>query len=431
MNDAATLNKSGIEALQRGQLAEGKALLEAAAAQKPRDVRYLADVAQAQLMNGQTGRAVETFRRCVELDPDFAPAWLNLGILMIGADRIEEAGNCFEKTVEIDPKQADGFAGLGYVRIRQDRLPDAVAAFDRAATLQPRNPEFIANLAGVLLESGEFEKAISGFKQAIALSPQQASLHTNLGVAEHEAHGGEAALPHYNAALDLTPKDSRTLASKGAALVALNRREEATQIFDNEVLISTTRISAAPGYANMQDFNSDLAKHAVSHPTLIASRPGKSTRGGGQTGQILGPTTGPIAALESIIRGALDDYASAEVRTHHPYCPSSIPPYRIMAWATVLDKGGCQDAHIHPNGSVSGVYYVQLPGEGGPHEETGAIEFGRPPARLSAVADPEVKLIQPQAGLLVLFPSFFWHRTIPFSSAGQRISIAFDLIAEP
>ena len=73
---------------------------------------------------------------------------------------------------------------------------------------------------------------------------------------------------------------------------------------------------------------------------------------------------------------------------------------------------------------LSGVYYALLPEEG----EPGAIEFGRPKPPFSAGFTPEVALIRPQAGLLVLFPSFFWHRTLPFAGGGKRVSIAFDLI---
>ena len=29
--------------------------------------------------------------------------------------------------------------------------------------------------------------------------------------------------------------------------------------------------------------------------------------------------------------------------------------------------------------------------------------------------------------MLVLFPSYVWHRTIPFDGGGERISVAFDL----
>ena len=31
-------------------------------------------------------------------------------------------------------------------------------------------------------------------------------------------------------------------------------------------------------------------------------------------------------------------------------------------------------------------------------------------------------------GRLVLFPSWFWHRTLPFAQAGERISVAFDVM---
>ena len=37
---------------------------------------------------------------------------------------------------------------------------------------------------------------------------------------------------------------------------------------------------------------------------------------------------------------------------------------------------------------------------------------------------------RPEEGLIVLFPSFFFHRTIPFESAEERISVAFDVLRE-
>jgi len=174
----------------------------------------------------------------------------------------------------------------------------------------------------------------------------------------------------------------------------------------------------------MAAFNRALAEHSVNHPTLIEEPYGKTTRGGGQTEQLLGPTSGPIPVLQSMIRSAIDEYFADQTRARHPYCPRRSAPGRLYAWATVLDSGGYQDPHNHPSGILSGVYYVQLQGEG----EAGSIEFGRPPPRFSGSSIPDVKLIRPQTGLMVLFPSFFWHRTVPFQGTGKRISIAFDLI---
>ena len=103
IDDAAALNRSGILAVQQGQLARGRALLEAAAAEQPKVAQYLADVAQAQLLAGEETAAAETYRRCLARDPGFVPAWLNLGNLMLKADQMEDAGDCFQKAVALYP----------------------------------------------------------------------------------------------------------------------------------------------------------------------------------------------------------------------------------------------------------------------------------------------------------------------------------------
>jgi hypothetical protein len=36
--------------------------------------------------------------------------------------------------------------------------------------------------------------------------------------------------------------------------------------------------------------------------------------------------------------------------------------------------------------------------------------------------------VQPTPGTLVLFPSYFWHGTIPFNTTDERITVAFDVV---
>ena len=37
-------------------------------------------------------------------------------------------------------------------------------------------------------------------------------------------------------------------------------------------------------------------------------------------------------------------------------------------------------------------------------------------------------LLNARAGRLVLFPSYMWHGTVPFSSADPRLTCAFDIV---
>jgi uncharacterized protein (TIGR02466 family) len=97
----------------------------------------------------------------------------------------------------------------------------------------------------------------------------------------------------------------------------------------------------------------------------------------------------------------------------------------------VLRSGGYQTPHIHPDGIVSGVYYVRVPdavrtGTG----EAGCIRFGQPSTTDGGAVEGGALLtmtVKPEAGLMVLFPSYFWHRTLPFESPQDRICIAFDV----
>ncbi len=41
-----------------------------------------------------------------------------------------------------------------------------------------------------------------------------------------------------------------------------------------------------------------------------------------------------------------------------------------------------------------------------------------------------MKAFRPEEGLMMAFPSYFYHRTVPFEAAETRISIAFDVLGE-
>ena len=97
------------------------------------------------------------------------------------------------------------------------------------------------------------------------------------------------------------------------------------------------------------------------------------------------------------------------------------------AWSVRLRSEGFHTNHIHPEGWISSALYIALPddidqGEG----HAGHIQFGVP----LAMDLPPKRTIHPQIGTLVLFPSYMWHGTVPFTSPQPRITVAFDLIPE-
>ena len=152
-----------------------------------------------------------------------------------------------------------------------------------------------------------------------------------------------------------------------------------------------------------------------------------------QTRELLTEPKGPVGVLEAMMGDAVDDYLASVPRDEsHPFLARQPRSWSLTAWGVIMQSQGHQIPHFHGSGWLSGVYYVRIPAVVGAPGETraGWIEFGRPWADLDLAVEPEVRALQPEEGLMLLFPSYFFHGTIPFESAEERICIAFDVRPE-
>jgi hypothetical protein len=66
-------------------------------------------------------------------------------------------------------------------------------------------------------------------------------------------------------------------------------------------------------------------------------------------------------------------------------------------------------------------------GDGG-EDMGGCLEVGAPDQKHYRVEDYPVRVFRPREGYMVVFPSYVWHRILPFEGRGQRISYAFDVV---
>ena len=103
----------------------------------------------------------------------------------------------------------------------------------------------------------------------------------------------------------------------------------------------------------------------------------------------------------------------------------------ITAWATVCRAGAYHAPHSHPDSAWSGVYYVDGGAENPDQRFSGMLEFLDPRAGVEAVSAPgdpygEPFRVRPQAGLLVLFPSWLFHWVHPYAGETPRIAISFN-----
>ena len=131
-------------------------------------------------------------------------------------------------------------------------------------------------------------------------------------------------------------------------------------------------------------------------------------------------------ALDDPIRRYMSAVGSAN---DHPLTARNTGNYKIMGgWSVKLRGGGKHVNHVHPEGWISSAYYVSVPEETKTDaDKAGWIKFAEPPFETHPATPPE-KWIRPEAGTLVLFPSYLWHGTEPIHDGSVRVTAPFDAI---
>lgn len=117
----------------------------------------------------------------------------------------DEAEVLYKKAIELDPQLAIAYTNLGNIRFRRNDEAGAETLYRRALELDDRQPEAHYNLGYVMLERGYASRAVTYFEQAIKSDPRFADAHFNLAMA-HEALSDRArARVHWKKYLELEP----------------------------------------------------------------------------------------------------------------------------------------------------------------------------------------------------------------------------------
>jgi uncharacterized protein (TIGR02466 family) len=212
------------------------------------------------------------------------------------------------------------------------------------------------------------------------------------------------------------------------------QRAEAATLLGQPQWFSAERLPAGT-----PELNGRLAHEIARHGNLTPLPATKATIGDGERIDQLEHVGGEAAQeLLTHLRASVERYAEARTRLRdHPMMLRRPEAASMSAWAVVVRQGGHESWHVHPDGWISGVYYVQLPRTapraataGDPADPPpGAIEFGPFPFRPADALKTEGRWhVIPEPGLLLLFPSFYAHRTWPTEVPDDRIVVAFDVV---
>jgi len=153
--------------------------------------------------------AMAAYRRAIELRPNYAQAHGNLGIALREEGHLEEALASYRRAIEYNPDDAMTHSNLGAVLSEQGRPDEAAAACLRALQIDPDSIAALNNLGSVRRDQGRLDDAVAAFRRALQLQPDCAGAHVNLGNALKDRGVLDAAIAAYRRALQLEPDNAR------------------------------------------------------------------------------------------------------------------------------------------------------------------------------------------------------------------------------
>jgi uncharacterized protein (TIGR02466 family) len=157
----------------------------------------------------------------------------------------------------------------------------------------------------------------------------------------------------------------------------------------------------------------------------------QSVRGGTQTdGPLFSRVDPVIRQLRSAVVGAVEKYLRQLPGIDERHPTLRYPRDRRVrfsgSWSVRLGPGGSHENHVHPQGWISSALYITLPEQAqGEADHSGWLALGEPDATVTVGLAP-TRMVEPVVGRLVLFPSWMWHGTRPFTK-GERLTVAFDI----
>ncbi len=390
---------------------------------------------------------------------------INRAGALLGLGRLQEAAELLQAQVSKWPEDVDALEFLAKIRFMRGE-ENFAAEFTAAATAHPANIALPLRLARLLQGAEDYQQAERVLHQSLAHNGPKVELYCALAAEQQLAGDYAGAAANAQRAAELAGHKQHSIDLSIDALMCLGRVEEAraliaeartanplnqwylameataarlrgdplyAYLYDYDSYVKDFLLEPPPGWDSIAAFNADLIEVLKRRHQFEAHPLDQSLRHGTQTPTSLLWDDDPViqaflAALAQPIAAYRDSLG------HDPKHPLQArndgSAELIGCWSVRLHRGGYHVNHVHPEGWLSSAYYVETPAEiESTAERAGWIQFGEPRFPIAGAAP--VKFVKPEAGKLVLFPSYMWHGTVPIRGDEARMTIAFDVVTRP
>ncbi|HME39237.1 MAG TPA: tetratricopeptide repeat protein [Steroidobacteraceae bacterium] len=388
--------------------------------------------ARSLIAQGDLERAEAALRDSVQLDPHLIEAhnnlaklvWMRTGDIAQATATLDRALQTFADDDALWAAKAAIVQGAGNSR--------AAYACLASQASRPQAPPMLLVRAGLAALEFDPAAALGLAERALCAVPANAAARTLLAAAQLGIGDARGALPHCEALLANSPDDQYLIALQTTALRLLGDARYA-RLCDYERLVLRQQLDAPPPWPDVASFIADLKvslnrmHDPHGHPLLF-----QSLRHGTET-------TFDLARSEDPVIVALFKSFAAPIHRYLEHVGQGTDALRRRnhggwrfngSWSVRLRTSGYHANHVHPRGWLSSACYIELPDcMADARSEAGILTFGEPGIATTPALSAEYS-VRPSVGMLVLFPSYFWHGTVPFTGDQPRLTVAFDVVPD-
>jgi tetratricopeptide (TPR) repeat protein len=215
-----------------GRYQTAAAIARQALANRAGDVRLTQLQAEALLLDGQSGRAIELVEELVKSFGDNPLAHIALAQVYSAANRTDQAVKVLQAAEGRFPADASVAFELGAVLERQKNFAQAEAVFRRIISREPAHAQALNYLGYMLADRGErLAESVDLIKRALQIEPDNGSYLDSLGWAYFKDGKPEIAEEYLRRAAEQLVTNSVVLDHYGDVLFRLGRFGEAIAVW--------------------------------------------------------------------------------------------------------------------------------------------------------------------------------------------------------
>jgi predicted O-linked N-acetylglucosamine transferase (SPINDLY family) len=229
-----------------GRFSAAVSVLERTIQLAPNTAAHWSNLGAACQATGNPAAAVKAYHRAIALDASGWEAYFNLGNLLEIDGDYRRAESCQRHCVQRNPGYAPGWAALARLLARQGKYEEAIACFDKSLAIDP-TPTTYCNLAQTLANCRRFPLALAAAGKAIALDSLCSRGYYQAAKALAAMDRIAGSRQAYEAALVLEPDSTEVMEGLGNAAQLLAEPEEAVRWYVRAMELRPASISAYSG----------------------------------------------------------------------------------------------------------------------------------------------------------------------------------------